>query len=343
MKIRDPIADYIVSDTVYVVNLVRDLYPTWQPNTNVVCTHHEDSNASLSITPQGKAYCFGCGYRATNIIELFADVHNMQYVEARKMLYEDMVRAIPVEKVQAFVRNLKKRKSVMHYLLQTRHLTEDMIKYAQLGYDAYTKRITIPILDRFGTCVNIRMYAFDGDPKIINMKGHGGFRIYPEQDLVNPKAKDILLVEGEFDALVGATMGIHTVTGTGGAGNWDDRFNWMFQNKNVFILYDNDEVGQAGAKERYNSLLGVASYVVILDPPSKKGKDLSDWWRHKTKLKTQIAKVLKTKAKAKTTCMSCGKSVDSLWSMSPVSGLFTLDVCNRCNGLMAKMKWEVVK
>ena len=344
MKIRDPIADYVVSDTDYVVSLIRDMYPTWQPNTNIVCPHHEDTNASLSITPQGKAFCFGCGYRAANIIELFGDMYDMSYLDSRTMIYEDMVKAIPMKKVEAYVRNLHKRKSVLRYLTEERHLSPNVIVAHALGYDTYTDRITIPVFDKFGTCVNIRKYNTCADPKMINTKGHGEFRIYPEEVLLDPKKQNIMLVEGEFDALVGSTMGIDAVTGTGGAGNWDDKFNWMFQNKNVFVLYDNDMVGKQGAKDVCDKLKGIATYVTTLDPPTNTfGKDLSDWWEYGDEVKAQIKHVLKTKAVHKMTCMSCGASVKTVTSLEPYSGMHTMDVCAKCKKVLKQLKWQVVK
>jgi DNA primase len=340
VKINDAIGQHILSDTVFTVNQIKDMFNTWQPSTNLVCPFHDDSNASLSITPEGKAYCFGCGFRATNVIELFGKVYDLSYLDARSMLYEKLVHAIPDHKVRSYCQAMTP--TLTKWLKDKRHISRETVEIYQIGWDAYTRRYTIPILDQFGTCVNIRKYSPDQDIKMINTRGYGAFRLYPEEVLMDTYNTNILLVEGEFDALVGNDNGIATVTGTGGAGNWDGRYNWMFQNKNVFILYDNDDVGQAGAEARMRELMGVAAYVTLLDPPSKRGKDLSDWHNRTLQVREQMADMLVAKATIKMNCMSCNAKVKKVTTVTPQSGLHPMDVCTKCKNVLLKLKWEVM-
>lgn len=343
MKIKDAMSDYITSDLGHTYKLLTDMYPEWRPNTNIVCPYHEDNNASLSIDVTGKAYCFGCGFRSSNIIELFAHAYGLTYVAARKLMYHNMVNAIADTHVDAYVRTLHNSTKRLAWITDTRHVSMDVIHKYKLGYASWDGRYTIPIYDRFNTCVNIRRYSLDADHKMINQKGHGGFRIFPEQVLCMDSVHYVLIVEGEWDCLVGLSNGIPTVTGTGGAGLWEDQYNWMFQDKHVFVLYDNDKAGKSGASVCMNSIKSHALSVTQLPPLAKKGKDLSDWWNKIDELKTSITAAFANNTSRGSCCTSCGTLLPkyALRTVTPTNPVTELKVCKRCERALLSLGWSM--
>jgi 5S rRNA maturation endonuclease (ribonuclease M5) len=134
--------------------------------------------------------------------------------------------------------------------------------------------------------------------------GKGGW-IYKTQDLKMTlyrlpeviTAKNIIVCEGEKDcdnltaALKGATH-LAVTTCPRGAGKWQDQFSLFFAGKQVLILPDNDETGQAHAETVARSAYRYAQGIKIVNLPDLPAKgDVSDF------LKTRTAQDLITIAK----------------------------------------------
>ncbi|MFA5936555.1 MAG: toprim domain-containing protein [Candidatus Paceibacterota bacterium] len=314
MKLADRKALF-VQHKADVVNYVKAWFPEYQPNGNVRCPFHDDTNASLHIAEDGRAYCHGCQFKARNFVDLAAAMMQCTYMEARDKLYRDLVNGIPPKLVAQYTRCLSRNFKAQAYLRDVRGIAWDIVQRYQLGYEPATNRITIPIYDSWGECVNIRKRALGESSKfkMINHKGHGDVRLYPEWELANYQS--ILLVEGEFDALVGWSFGIPTFTWTGGAMAWDKDYNWMFKDKAVWVLYDSDEGGIQGQEQAASILKCVTPHVRVVENRPSPGKDLSEW----AKLDPQWVKFLETdvngwkaerQAKEKDVCPCCGRPME---------------------------------
>ena len=282
MKLSDSMANFIASK-LDIPNTVKNWFPEYINDGMVKCPFHDDNNASLHISTEGKALCHGCGWKAMNIIDLYAKMQEVTYMEARKQLYDEVVDAIPASKYISYVKILRRGGKPCAYL-NNRGISIETAGKFHLGFDPHTKRITIPIMDQFGSCVNIRMMSCDKSRgskyKAINTKEHGEVRLYPEWLAV--KEDKLLLVEGEWDCLIGRQIGLPTVTWTGGANSWNHDYDWLFKNKNVMILYDSDGPGGEGGRAAYKMLLPVASNTTVLElvGDTANGKDLNDWFIH---------------------------------------------------------------
>jgi DNA primase len=129
--------------------------------------------------------------------------------------------------------------------------------------------------------VNIRRIAWgkglkDSRYRALNTKGHGECRLFPEGEVV--KADRMVLVGGEWDALIGRQCGMPTVSWTGGEGSWNHEYDWIFRDKGVFILYDNDDAGKRGAEEAMKKARRAGACHVENLMPLMKAKDLNDWY-----------------------------------------------------------------
>jgi len=300
-----------------MIGIIQSHFPEYEVDGLVLCPFHNDTKMSLHISPQGKAYCHSCGWSAGGIIDLYAKLNEVPYMQARMELYHDTVRGIPDTVVEAHVKALHRicRAKAIEYLMRERVIPMRIIKEFELGYETNSDRITIPIRDQFGVCINIRRMAWlngKNKCKALNIKGRGECRLFPERLMA--KEQRVVLVEGEWDTLVGRARGLPTITWTGGATGWNDDYTWMFKDKVVFILYDNDRAGIEGGQQAYDKLKDVAAHVKIEEPilPGV-GKDLTDWCIHSSGNVSAFAlsvnhfelpKIEKTKL-----CPCCGQTI----------------------------------
>lgn len=255
------------------------------------CPFHDDQNPSAFWNVQKEVmYCNPCGkgwqfYKIEQAIES-GEVQKPNEID-RERIREDLrkkvkrytsTKTLTKGMVEAYHDALLSNSSKFLWLVSDRGIFDDTIYDHLIGWEADSKRYTIPIFDEAGEVVNIRRYRPDAPPdkKMWNMPGHGSpARLYPIENLY--ENKDILLVEGEWDALVATQYGVPAVSGTGGAQQWLDEWNILFAGKNVCIIYDNDEAGDKGARRVASALADYAESVSIQKVPlDKKGADVSD-------------------------------------------------------------------
>lgn len=317
MRMTDPLTAFIESE-IDTTNIVSSLFPEWMSDfTLVPCPWHEDTKSSLNIDPTGKAYCHGCGMKIRDIVDLVAKVNGWSYVRAQKELYAEVVEAIPDSKIDVYVRALNHKSKPRKWLEIERNISPSIIEKYKLGYDKKTKRITVPVYDQFGACVNIRKIAWleDSKYKVINVRGKGENRIYPEKDLVLNRR--ILLCAGELDCLCAKGYGLPAVTWTGGENSWNDSYTEMFRGKAVWIWYDNDKAGRKGADAAYEKLKPVVQFVDDVPMPfeTHEAKDLTDMsfvcpsFIHQVKIDMDDYVFPSTKTKKKRICPTCGQEI----------------------------------
>lgn len=169
--------------------------------------------------------------------------------------------------------------ALRRYLERKRGLEFETVVTWSVGWDGH--RLTIPIRNWHGRVVNVRRYlphAPDGVPKIISYReGYGGARLWPPSSIWRPRDEPILLTEGELDCLVALQAGLRAITSTGGAGRFDQAWAQWFRGQRVWIAYDQDDAGRAGAQKVAAVLSPETSEVRILDlPVLEEGGDLSD-------------------------------------------------------------------
>ena len=265
---------------------------------------HEDKNPSFSINPQtGRYKCFGC--------EISGDIFHL-YVSIRDCTYSDAINQLgercpvnpnghrkahnqpePIDKSVVDKLTTRNPDGYLNWLTARRGISEEVGKRFQLGCKAVGKnefRMTIPIVDIYGKVMNIRLWLAPvgkyEDPLerkatgkmkswADGVEGRGQARLYPIDQL---QADDLVLCEGELDALALISHGIPAITATGGAGTWKPEWSPLFKGKIVTIAYDNDEAGAKGAEKVGASLVKKGVEVKLLAWPDglEEGYDVSD-------------------------------------------------------------------
>lgn len=160
-----------------------------------------------------------------------------------------------------------------------RGFTDETIAKYQLGWDS--QRVTIPVRDEAGALVNVRRYQLnstDGQKMLHLMAGSGPdvtTRLFPG----DPIGLDVLLVEGEWDALICQQNGIDARSMTAGAGIWNPTWTPLFADRVVTIAYDNDDAGRKGAVKvaRILSSAGVTVRILYIPNLPEKG-DVTDFF-----------------------------------------------------------------
>lgn len=161
------------------------------------------------------------------------------------------------------------------YLKEKRGLTVETIERYELGYDVDSNAIVIPVWDENGELDNLRRRFLDprAKPKIIGRARPS--QLYPDV----PATGGLLLVAGEFDALIGRQLGLPSVTTTCGT-TLPAHLAPRLAGRIVFVMYD---VGESLAAKRTTETLralgsqAAVVHLALLGLPNK--GDLNDFYR----------------------------------------------------------------
>jgi len=229
----------------------------------VLCPFHEDTHPSGFINKESQRFhCKTCGAKG-DAYEFFSRIIGAPRKDVIKLISGND-KVLPQDKIYKLHETLLKNKKILTTLQDEKGINaETVIKY-QLGWDK--TRVTIPIYDTTHDVVNIRKWSPTKHKfKIINQTGFGGARLYPIAALDH---STIIITEGELKALLLQQLGFsNALAPTGGAGTWQKDWNHLFKGKIVYIMYDIDKAGKAGAQRVASALHSVATSVRIVNLP----------------------------------------------------------------------------
>lgn len=238
-----------------------------------LCPFHEDKTPSCNVNVvKGvfKCHTAGCGKKG-DFISFLAGVakapRNVIFQELSERYDFETSKIINIQVVEKYHANLQEAKPLVR-ALKDRGLDEKDFRKYRLG--VHNNRITIPIFNANGHCVNIRSYlpGASAKSKMFNRKGHGKPRLYPIEQM---KYDTLILCGGEMKAIVAARQlnryQIGAVTATAGEGNWHQSLTRHFQGKKVYVCMDVDKAGVKAAKEHCARLCRVAGWVGNLSLP----------------------------------------------------------------------------
>lgn len=136
------------------------------------------------------------------------------------------------------------------YLTLVRGLTEETINHFKLGYDSKKRAVSIPHF-KDGELINIK-YRFL-EPKEMRYTSEPNAEQWLFNDVAIPIALEkgaVAIAEGEMDCISLWQAGFKNVISPGsGANSYGPWIEHLDKLKSVYIAYDNDQPGQAAAKE----------------------------------------------------------------------------------------------
>jgi len=181
------------------------------------------------------------------------------------------------EEIRRWVEALQKSPTMLGKMKEQRGLSEATIEKFEIGW--HKDRYTIPVRDADGVLQNVRRYKINATKaadKMMNLAGHGEARLFLPWMLAEP---EIIITEGELDAIIGQEHGLPTMSHTAGASVWKPQWNPLFQEKTVFICYDVDDAGVNGALKVAAGVSRYAKAVYIIRLPLPvKGSDVTNFF-----------------------------------------------------------------
>ena len=256
------------------------------------CPLHNDKTRSASVNhAKGLWYCQVCdkgGAVKTLTDRLMKegdeDARPDDDEEAPGEFREDSgVLDVGEDEVEGWCEDLVGNDRILESFVRLRGLTPETLDEFEIGVDHSRGAFTIPVRDIDGELINIRWYnpnPKEGRRKIWGAPGCNDPALYPISQLEG--ASEIVITEGEWDALMCIQEGFRAVTRTAAAGVWKSEWNPLFAGKVVYICQDMDEAGLEGALKIRKSLTGVAKDVKIVQLPyplaEKHGKDVTDYF-----------------------------------------------------------------
>jgi hypothetical protein len=296
------------------------------------CPAHDDKTPSLAISQgdEGKILVH-CHKGCTPESILFAvglkqeDLFPTRTEAAKPLQVTPRVKGLS-DISKGFSRNLGEAERGL--LSSERCLSEAVVERYALGRDEWGC-ITIPI-PQADVVHDIRHWVppakrKEGKPKIRSHgKGTGGAYLFPEDQLAH---KELVLCEGELDALALISHGISAITLTSGATTaLKPDVVKTLRGKKITLLMDNDDTGREGAEKRRNALEPVADVSVAGWPKGRsEGWDVTDELR--THGKDSVAGIIKG-AKCHSGVISLAdvkpERIDWLWEGRIPLGYITL-------------------
>jgi hypothetical protein len=188
------------------------------------------------------------------------------------------------EDIQAWCLLRRNDPDVEHYLDHERGLSKEVIEQARLGYDG--RAITIPIYDvRTRELVNLRWRYW---PKVPIGKDGRPMKYktpHSRRTAVYPHLPDgaLIIVAGEFDALVLRSHGLPGISVTSGAATrWKQEWAWMVKGRQVAVLFDADPREEEQAVSRAAELRREGAEhawpVRLSRAGLKDGEDATSWF-----------------------------------------------------------------
>lgn len=252
------------------------------------CPMHHDKKRSAQINfEKGVWFCHaeGVGGRIKELVSQIDDwvpPPNAALNGAGGGNNSEPIEVISDAKIKGWCSAMLSNEVALDELVTVRGLTTKTISEYEIGWDQTRNCYTIPVRSKSGDILNIRRYQIrppGGRRKIWGIKGINKPQLYPVQVL---QSDEIIICEGELDALITNQNGFPAVTKTGAALAWDVNFNQSFKGKTVYLCHDADETGQKANRRIGHMLSKFADEVRIIHLPypivEKDGKDLTDWW-----------------------------------------------------------------
>jgi hypothetical protein len=175
---------------------------------------------------------------------------------------------------------LMKDPALLRVMTDERGLTRATLKEYSIGF--HRGRYTIPVYDEGENLVNVRRYKPNTkeprDKMVSFAPGYGEARLF--LPWVAADHEEIVITEGEMDALCCQAHDLPFVMGhTGGSNTWKMEWCKAFVGKHVFLCYDLDDAGFAGARRAAEALKKVAEGVYLIRlPMNLEGGDATDFF-----------------------------------------------------------------
>jgi len=236
-----------------------------------LCPFHQDVNPSFTVG-DFTYQCFGCGVKGNRKAWMEFIGHSTIKSQPVRPTVNDKKHVL--ENRQDWIGH----SYAIKYFASRGVTRESVIKF-KLGYNGW--RFTIPCYDK-DTLVGVKLRI---DPNNHNDRGPkyvalpGSKRAIFNFDILR-SANEVIICEGELDCIILDQLGLPAVTSTAGCRSFDMKWLRFFENKEVFLLLDNDQAGRLAQESLHQNLLwwGAKYHIVPKLIQSTEYKDVNEWW-----------------------------------------------------------------
>lgn len=263
----------------------------------VLCPFHSETTPSMQINTMQKIYhCFGCGAHGTenDFISQYYGIGKGQSSSFKEVLFK----SDNILDYERFARSGEEYKANFTYLeLRRLGVPEQMLEDLCVGSEVFSKmdddtgevslkpsttstRLVFPIIMK-DRVLDLRTYTMDKSiqPKSKSKSGAPSGLILPYHLWENNYAPTVIC-EGEKDMAIARTKGYNAIS-LGGCSCVPTHFINSFKDREVFIVYDNDGPGRAGAKKLASALFSVTKHIYIAnigDYVKEDKEDITDFF-----------------------------------------------------------------
>lgn len=200
----------------------------------------------------------------------FSDKEDKLYVNVENLLWDSKT-ANMSGNFSKFLTEISKLRTKTITTEDFRQLSEDrglpIAAFKGYGIGKLNGMFTLPVRNEKGYVTDIK--CFEIGKKLMSTPtcntGLFGLDIMMKEN----KSGNVYICEGEWDAialswLFKLTKTPGTVVGVPGALTFKNEWSYFFKNRNVIVLYDNDEAGENGEHVVYSRLNGVAKSIKFI-------------------------------------------------------------------------------
>lgn len=281
--------------------LFPDVTFSYSGNTQVTCPfpHHQgnttyyETNPSAGISlSKGLFNCFSCGrgFNKVSFTKEYFGINDKLAIELINILEnsEDMGDWQPIVDCYNASPDAK-------LITQKLNFNQDIVKQLKIGHSAQNG-IDIPIIYK-NRVVDVVQYFPNQIPKYKRRKlSISGF-IFPYDDWIEtPKTKHTLICAGEKDCIAARQNGFNAISFTGGEQSIPSLFLNDFDDRNVYIIFDNDEAGRSGAIKLALTLKQFSKSIHIVDISQvckEPKEDIWDFFNKYKKTAKDLIEILK--------------------------------------------------
>lgn len=255
---------------------------------NMHCPIHQDSTRSASINiDKGLWFCqAGCG--GGTIVDLIRRKSEwvspgVAATNGRATSSADQPQVILSEgMIAGWHSALMSNESALQWLRERKGINQETAARFEIGYKE-GRLYTIPVRAPDREIWNVRYYNPNPAPtkrKVWSEKGYGSpNRLYPIQ-ILNDACDEVIVGEGEWDALLACQWLHDAVTRTGAADVWSAGWGEWFKDRIVYVCHDCDTKGQKANRivgRALHRIADVRQIILPYDITPDHGKDLSDF------------------------------------------------------------------
>ena len=252
-------------------------------NTQVVCpfphhindTEYYETNPSAGIDiSKGLFHCFACN-RGFNKITFTKEYFHTDEKTALELI-NILETSEDVTDWEPLVHSLNKSPDAQQILTRL-GFSPKIVNELKLGYSSLNG-IDIPIIFK-NRIVDVVQYFPGQTPKYKRRKQSMSGFIFPYDEWIKtPKTKNTIICAGEKDCICARQHGLNAISFTGGEQTEPKLFLNDFKDRNVYVLYDNDETGHKGSLELGITLKKYAKTVHIVDISAICKEPKEDLW-----------------------------------------------------------------